>query len=198
MMQNNQPSRLWFLARGYKKHPRLNLWAHEGCAHFLNANGQKLAHNYGPAMRAKQKGRGYVPPSLSNKRYKPCCCHVIMGEIFYGERPTFIDSKGKPYFGQCHHLINEPLNYAKENLLCWLEYPEHRKADNRRRALEAIVPDRNLHVFGYKRLRELEDPRTLSDEDFQTELEKIRDEFENHLYRTDPLELAARDIDKYC
>jgi hypothetical protein len=120
-----------------------------------------------------------------------------MGEIFYGERPTFIDSKGKPYFGQCHHLINEPLNYAPENLLCWLEYPEHRKADNRRRALEAIVPDRNLHVFGYERLRELEDPRTLSDDDFKTELEKIRDEFEHHLYRTDSLDLAARDIDKY-
>ena len=120
-----------------------------------------------------------------------------MGEIFYGERPTFIDSKGKPYFGQCHHLINEPLNYAPENLLCWLTRSEHRKADSRRRALEAIVPDRNLHVFTYDRLRYLEDPRTLSDADFQTELANLRDEFEHHLYRTDPLELAGKDVDKY-
>ena len=120
-----------------------------------------------------------------------------MGEIFYGERPTFIDSKGKPYFGQCHHLINEPLNYAPENLLCWLTRSEHRKADSRRRALEAIVPDRNLHVFTYDRLRYLEDPRTLSDADFQTELANLRDEFEHHLYRTDPLELVGKDVDKY-
>jgi hypothetical protein len=133
---------------------------------------------------------------MGNK-YAPRLCHVIMGEIFYGERPTFIDSKGKPYFGICHHLIEEPLNYAPENLLCWLNYSEHRKADNRRRALEAIVPDRNLHVFTYDRLRYLEDPRTLSDEDFQTELEKIRDLFEKRLHRTDPLELAGKDVDKY-
>ena len=191
----SQPSRLWFLSRGYHKHPRLNLWGHEGCAYFLNAYGQKLAHNYNPAKRAKSKDRGYTAPCM--RHHRPYSCHVLMGEIFYGERKVFFDSKGKPYFGQCHHLINEPLNYAKENLLCWLTRSEHRKADNRRRALEDIVPDRNLHVLSYDRLRELQDPRTLSDEDFQTELEKIRDEFEHHLYRTDPLELAGKDVDKY-
>ena len=147
-------------------------------------------------MRAKQKGRGYIAPMLGEP-YNPKRCQVLMGEIFYGDRPVFTDSKGKPYYGQCHHLINEPLNYAPENLLCWLTRSEHRKADNRRRALEAIVPDRNLHVFGYERLRELQDPRTLSDEDFQTELEKIRDLFEKRLYCTDPLELAGKDVDKY-
>jgi len=128
-------------------------------------------------------------------RGKPC--HILMGEIFYGERPTFIDSKGKPYIGQCHHLINDLLNYAPENLLCWLTRSEHSKADNRRSALEAIVPDRNLLVLGYERLRYLQDPRTLSDEDFQKELANLRDELENHLHRTDPLEFAAKDIDKY-
>ena len=147
-------------------------------------------------MRAKQKGRGYIAPIL-NYQYPPRLCHVLMGEIFYGERPTFIDSKGKPYFGKCHHLIEEPLNYAPENLLCWLTYSEHSKADNRRRALEDIVPDGNLHVLGYERLRHLQDPRTLFDDDFQKELANLRDEFENHLHRTDPLELAAKDVDKY-
>lgn len=196
-MMQSQPTRVWFLERDYKKHPRLNLWGKKGCAYFLNARGQKLKHNYGPAMRAKQKGRGYVMPSFS-KNYHPRLCHIIMAEIFYGEREVFKDSKGKPYFGQCHHLINEPLNYAPENLLCWLTRSEHRKADNRRRALEAIVPDHNLHILTYDRLRRLQDPRTLSDEDFQTELDRLRDLFEKRLRRTDPLELAAKDIDKYC
>ena len=172
MKQNNLPSRLWFLSQGYRKHPRLNLWAHEGCAYFLNACGQKLAHNYGPAMRAKQTKRGYYAPSMR----KWGLCHVLMGEIFYGERPTFIDSKGKPYFGLCHHLIEDPLDYSPENLLCWLDYSQHRKADNRRRALEAVVPDGDLHVFTYERLRELQDPRTMSDENFQTELARIRED----------------------
>ena len=156
----------------YRKHPRLNLWAHEGCPYFLNARGQKVAHEYSPQMRAKSNDRGYTAPNL--RSYHPRLCHVLMGEIFYGERPTFVDSKGKRYVGQCHHLINEPLNYAPENLLCWLTYSEHRKADNRRRALESVVPDGDLHVFTCERLRELQDPRTMTDEVFESELEAIR------------------------
>ena len=157
---------------GCHKHPQLNLWAREGCAYFLSARGHQLAHEYAPKMRAISKDRGYTAPNLRN--YKPRLCHVLMGEIFYGERPTFIDSKGKPYFGHCHHLINNPLDYRPENLLCWLTYTEHRKADNRRRALEAVAPDGDLYCFTYERLRELQDPRTLSDEQFQAELEAIR------------------------
>jgi len=176
MIQNNQPSRLWFLARDYRKHPRLNLWGHEGCAYFLNASGQKVAHKYGPAMRAKQVGRGYIAPVVQSGSTQ-LNAHIAMGEIFYGDRPTFIDSKGNPYFGICHHLIEDPLNYAPENLLCWLTYSEHSKADNRRRALEAAVPDGDLHAFTYERLRELQDPRTMSDEVFQTELAGIRDKY---------------------
>ena len=117
------PSRLWFLARGDRKHPLLNLWGHEGCAYFLGAYGQKLMHTYGPAMRAKQKGRGYTAPNM--RHFDNKACHIIMGEIFYGERPTFTDSKGKPYFGICHHLIEDPLDYSPDNLLCWLTRAEH-------------------------------------------------------------------------
>ena len=190
MKQSNKPkreplSRLWFMSRGYRKHPRLNLWGHEGCSYFLSAYGQKLAHDHSPSHRAKQKGRGYIPPTM--RCYNGKGCHVLMGEIFYGERPVFFDQKGKPYFGICHHLIEEPLLYCQDNLLCWLTYSEHAKADQRRRALEALVPDGNLHVFSYARLRYLQDPRTLSDDDFQRELALIRDQG-FHIAPDDPME----------
>jgi len=186
------PSRLWFLARGYRKHPCQNLWAHEGCGYFLNARGMKVAHEYAPKMRAKSKDRGYTAPNLRN--YRPRLCHVLMGEIFYGERPTFIDRKGNPYFGICHHLIEEPLNYCPENLLCWLTYEQHSEADRRRRALEKVVPKGNLHVFTYERLRELQDPRTMSREEFEQELESIRKRG-YHIASSDPME---HDMTHHC
>jgi len=100
-----------------------------------------------------------------------------MGEIFYGERPTFINRKGQSYFGICHHLIEDPLNYAPENLLCWLTYSEHAVADRRRRALESAVPDGDLTVIPYDVLRRLQDPRTLSDADFLAEIETLNVEY---------------------
>ena len=157
---------------GYHKHPRLNLWAREGCSYFLNDHGHKLAHEYSPARRAKSKGRGYRAPSVHRGTSK--ACHVVMGEIFYGERKIFFDQNGKPYYGICHHLIEDPLNYCMENLLCWLSRSEHSKADYRRRALEKLVPDGNLNGFDYTILRELQDPRTMSDEDFQSRLAYIQ------------------------
>ena len=129
-------------------------------------------------MRAKTKNRGYTAPNLRN--YKPRICHVLMGEIFYGERPVFINSKGKQYFGVCHHLIEDPLNYCPENLLCWLTYSEHRKADDRRRALEKVVPNGDLNGFDYTILRELQDPRSMSDADFDARMEYLR-----HMYTCD-------------
>jgi len=148
-------------------------------------------------MRAKSKDRGYTAPNL--RHYRPRMCHVLMGEIFYGERPVFIDSKGKSYFGKCHHLIEDPLDYSPDNLLCWLTYSEHRKADNRRRALEAIVPNGDLHVFLYERLRYLQDPRTLYDEDFQSELDAIREDLKKHpLTIVNPLAACAEERRKYA
>ena len=158
---------------GYRKHPRLNLWAHEGCSYFLNARGHKLAHMYSPQMRAKTKDRGYHGPVMG-KDYAPRLCHILMGEIFYGERKVFINSHGKPYYGICHHLIEDPLNYCPENLLCWLTYSEHSKADSRRRALEKVVPNGNLNGFDYTILRELQDPRSMSDADFDARMEYLR------------------------
>ncbi len=111
-----------------------------------------------------------MAPTMRSCRGK--ACHILMGEIFYGERPTFINRKGQPYHGVCHHLIEDPLNYRPENLLCWLTYSEHRKADNRRRALEAAVPNGDLTCVPYDVLRRLQDPRVLPDADFPAELQR--------------------------
>ena len=70
------------------------------------------------------------------------------------------------YPGIAHHLINDQSNYCKDNLLCWLTREEHRVADNRRCALETVVPNADLRGFDYAILRELQDPRTMSDADF--------------------------------
>ena len=176
---------------GYRKHPRLSLWAREGCAYFINAYGQKLVHKYSPRMQAKTKDRGYHGPVLG-MNYAPRLCHILMGEIFYGDRPVFINSKGNPYFGVCHHLIEDPLNYCPENLLCWLTYSQHSKADKRRRALETVVPDGDLTLVPYDRLRQLQDPRVLTDEQFQAELDYMKEELKKHpLVHVDPLAAAA-------
>ena len=171
--KGSTPSRLWFMSRGYRKHPNYNLWAHEGEAYFLSAYGNKLAHRYSPAMRKKQTKRGYVAPCM--RHFGSRLCHILMGEIFYGERPIFIDRHGKPYVGICHHLIEDPLDYRPENLLCWLTREQHVIADRRQRALRKLVPD--LHAFPIERLRILEDPRVTTDEQFEFELEQLRPGF---------------------
>ena len=177
----------------YRKHPRLNLWGRKGCSYFIGAYGQKLAHKYGPAMRTNKKGRGYIAPVTQCGTVQNSS-HILMGEIFYGERPVFINSKGNPYFGVCHHLIEDPLNYAPENLLCWLTYSQHSKADKRRRALETVVPDGDLTLIPYDRLRQLQDPRVLTDEQFQAELDYMKEELKKHpLVHVDPLAYAAEE-----
>ena len=157
-------SRLWFMSRGYRKHPRLNLWAREGEAQFVSAYGTPLKHNYNPAKRGKQKGRGYAAPVM--RQFNGAICHVLIGEIFYGERPVYFDRKGKAYFGICHHLIEDVLDYRPENLLCWLTREEHTEADRRRRMLERMYGD--LHQIDIAKLRWLQNPRKLAREDFDT------------------------------
>ena len=74
---------------------------------------------------------------------------------------------------QIHHLNGITTDNCFDNLLCVL-IPEHRIADNRQKALKTVVPDGDLYLFSYERLRELQDPRTMSDTDFQRELELLR------------------------
>lgn len=157
-------SRLWFMSRGYRKHPYYNLWAREGEAQFLSAYGTPLKHRYAPSQRAKQTKRGYIAPAM--RHFGNMKCHILMGEIFYGGRPLYFDKNGKPYVGICHHLIEDPLDYRPENLLCWLTREEHTEADRRRRILEKLYGD--LHTINFPKLRWLQDPRQLAREDFDT------------------------------
>ena len=177
-MLQNSLTRLWFLSKGCKQVPPdfiggKILWAHPD-GYFLTAQGHKVLHSYGPAMRAKQTGRGYIAPTMrqfGNKR-----CHVLMALAFYGPRPIFIGKNGNPYVGEVHHLINDPLDYRPANLLCWLDRPTHREADRRRCILEREIGD--LHQLDYATLRYLQDPRSTTQEEFDalwplTEQDKV-------------------------
>jgi len=177
MIQNNL-TRLWFLAKGCHQVPPdfiggKILWGHPD-GYFLGALGQKLLHDYGPAKRAKQTGRGYCAPYM--RQFGNKTCHVLMALAHYGQRPIYIDRHGKPYVGQVHHLINDPLDYKPANLLCWLDRPTHREADGRRRILEREIGD--LHQLSYAALRYVQDPRITTREEFDalwplTEQDKV-------------------------
>lgn len=143
-------------------------WGHPD-GYFLKSNGQKSADHLTESH--KRHCNNHPAPNLHAGNLS---CHVAMAMAFYGERPTFTDRKGKPYVGICHHLVPNLLDYRPANLLCWLTYSEHHKADNRRRALEKVVPEGNLNGFDYAILRELQDPRTMTDADFDSRMEYLR------------------------
>jgi len=170
-----KPTRLWFLDQGCHQVPlkhskNIVRWAHPD-GYFLNGFGKLAKHTFAPSQINNKRGSSY--PGMRECLPRPC--HVIMAIAFYGERPTFIDEKtGKPYGANCHHLIPDKLNYRPANLLCWLTREQHRIADRRQKALKTVVPDGDLHLFSYERLRELQDPRVTSDEQFQRELDLLR------------------------
>ena len=182
----------WFTDQGCKQVPLLHSknhvrWGHPD-GYFLNGQGKVMKHTFAPSQVNNKGGSSY--PGMRECLPRPC--HVIMAIAFYGERPTFIDEKtGKPYGGNCHHLIPDKLDYSPANLLCWLTREQHRVADRRQRALKTVVPDGDLHLFSYERLRYLQDPRTLSDADFQRELDLLRkDGFHRDPRSTDDIMLA--------
>ena len=175
------PSRVWFLGHGCKQVPlercRTKVrWGHPD-GYFLRPDGQKAIHNRSQGY--ERNCHNHPAPIL---REAAQYCHILMALAFYGERPTFTDKNGKPYVGICHHLIPDLLNYKPANLLCWLTREQHSEADRRQRALKTVVPDGNLYLFSYERLRELQDPRTMTREEFELELEAIR----KHGYHTAP------------
>ena len=165
------------------------LWTDGEVDHWLNARGKKVKEDFSPSMRDKHYAHGHGEPKLrsyGNKR-----CRILMGITFYGKRPFYEYKNGKMYPGIAHHLINDLTNYSKDNLLCWLTREQHAIADNRRCALEKVVPDGDLHLFSYERLRELQDPRTMSDEQFAAELEALRkDHFRRDPRSTDEIMLS--------
>ena len=166
------------MSRGCKQVPleytkNIIRWGHPD-GYFLRANGTKIPNdNVNPATTKERHPGGTVYPKdrASNK-----LMHIMMAITFHGQRPTFIDPKtGKEYVGICHHLIPDKLNYRPANLLCWLTREQHTEADRRQRALRKVVPDGDLSIFTYERLRDLQDPRSMSRELFEIELAAIRD-----------------------
>ena len=109
-------------------------------------------------------------------RYGNVTCHRLAAYALsqVTEPPTYIGTKGQTLKKVIHHLISEPMNFSADNLLFWLTGSEHRKADQRQRALKKVLPNGNLHVLTYDRLRTLQDPRVTSDEVFARELEIIK------------------------
>jgi len=193
-MLQNTISRLWFLNQGCKQVPLEHSknkvrWGHPD-GYFLKPDGQKAKDTFSPSQYTHRGGSAYP-------RLRECvnACHILMAYAFYGERPTYINAKGqvKPY--QAHHLNGDKFDYRPANILAWLHPDVHRIADDRQKALRTVVPNGDLHVFSYERLRYLQDPRTLSDEEFQKELEAIR---EMGYQRYDAHELSERECGRHC
>ena len=59
-----------------------------------------------------------------------------------------------------------------DNLMGWLTYKQHKVADKRRRALEAVLPDMYCVETAYLKL--LEDPRQTDHIFFEMELNNLR------------------------
>ena len=89
--------------------------------------------------------------------------------------PIFFNSNGNPYKGLVHHVIENPYDIRVDNLIWWLTYKEHWKADKRRRALEQVLPDMYAEPTAY--LKRLQDPRKTSAETFIYELSKLADKY---------------------
>ena len=183
MKKSNKPkreplSRVWILGRGFHPVPPTEyidfkiLYAHESDLRFVNKYGQVVKQNFNPSLRDSQKHHSHGEPLM--RSYGCRKCHILRALAFYGERPTYVSKKGeiKPY--HCHHLNGDLEDHRKDNLLAWLHPSEHRIADARQRALKTVVPNGNLVGFDYAVLRELQDPRTMSDADFNNRMEYLR------------------------
>ena len=174
-------SRLYFLSKGCKQTPLEStggkvLWANGDQGYFMSAYGVKQCLGYCPAMRkkgSKANGgqRGFRHPKM--RHFKNQLAHRLMFATFADEPcPIFFDSKGNPYKGIVHHVIENPYDLRMDNLLGWLAHKEHRIADKRRRALEKVLPDMYCVETAYLKL--LQDPRKTDDIFFEMELNKLR------------------------
>jgi len=194
-------SRLWFLGRGFHPVPPTEyidfkiLYAHESDLRFMNKYGQEVAIRFNQSIRDPKKHHGHGEPYLQIASNIARKCHILRAMAFYGERPTYVTKKGTIRPCECHHLNADLTDHRKDNILAWLHPDVHRIADARQRALRTVVPDGDLHVFSYERLRYLQDPRTLSDEEFQKELEIIR---KKGYQRYDAHELSERECERHC
>ncbi len=193
-------SRLYFLSKGCKQAPLESaggkvLWANGNEGYFMSAYGVKQIPTFGPAKRKKGSKanngkRGLTHPQMRhfNNQY----AHRLMFATFADEPcPIFFDSKGNPYKGIVHHVIENPYDLRMVNLMGWLTYKQHHIADKRRSALESVLPDMYCADTAY--LKELEDPRLTTDEEFQTALDKL-----SRFRKVDPADLMEREITHHC
>ena len=179
----NALSRLWFLSKGCKQCPIeitiKPLWANGDEGYFLSAAGTKQMPVYSPSNRTRGKHchngkRGQDYPSM--RHYGSKSAHRLMAYACSDEPcPTFIGKNGKPYKGIVHHLIEDPNDFRNANLLYWLDRKTHSEADRRQRALRAVLPD--MHELSYDEHRRLQDPRTMSREQFDVELNQLRQHY---------------------
>ena len=173
-------SRLYFLSKGCKQCPIEQtikpLWANGEEGYFLSSQGtkQKLNHSRShrtPGMQCHNGKRGQNHPIM--RQFGHASAHRLMAATYADEPcPIYFDSKGNPYKGIVHHVIENPYDIRVDNLLWWLTYKQHHIADKRRRALEQVLPD--MYAVPTKRLKRLQDPRLTSDEDFIVELQKLK------------------------
>ena len=177
-------SRLYFLYKGCKQAPLEStggkvLWANPDEGYFMSAYGVKQTPMFSPAMRKKGRKanngkRGLIHPKM--RHFGGRLAHRLMFETFADEPcPIFFDSKGNPYKGIVHHVIENPNDIRMDNLMGWLTYKEHAVADKRRRALEAVLPD--MYCVETKRLKTMQDPRKTNDELFEMELNYLRKKY---------------------
>ena len=173
-------SRLYFLDKGCKQAPfELTggkvLWANPDEGYFMSAYGCKIKLGHSPAKRRRNvktrtNVRGFMHPYLCHFGGKTA--HRIMFATFADEPcPIFFDSKGNPYKGIVHHVIENPQDIRMDNLMGWLTYKQHAVADKRRRALENVLPDMYCEDTRYLKL--LEDPRQTDDLFFNMELNNL-------------------------
>ena len=174
-------SRLYFLSKGCKQVPLDQtdgkvLWANPDEGYFMSANGCKIKLGHSPAQRRRNvkgktgKYRGRIHPIL--RSYGGKIAHRLMFETFADEPcPIFFDSKGNPYKGIVHHVIENPYDIRMDNLMGWLTYKEHAVADKRRRALEDVLPD--MYCVETKYLKQIQDPRLTDDICFEIELKNL-------------------------
>jgi len=111
-------------------------------------------------------------------------------------RAVFLAWSGEriPLYHQIHHLNGITVDNCVENLLCVDIHEHYRISDVRQKALRTVVPDGDLTLIPYERLCQLQDPRVLTDEQFQSELDYMKEELKKHpLVHVDPLAAAAEE-----
>jgi len=178
-------SRLYFLSKDCKQASLEStggkvLWANGDEGYFMSAYGVKVKPMHSPSNRRKGSKayggkRGLVHPLM--RHFGGQLAHRLMFETFADEPcPIFFDSKGNPYKGIVHHVIENPQDIRMDNLMGWLTYKQHNIADKRRRALEAVLPD--MYCIRTVHLKKLEDPRVTSDAEFEEWLNVLKEDIQ--------------------